>query len=415
MTERQLVILGGGAAGLSAAIEAKKNGVQDVLVIERNDCFGGVLRQCIHDGFGLHKYRENLTGVEFAERVTQEAVHAGVEFLPNTFVIDFHDRCITAVSRTEGFLQIKAQAVVLAMGCRERPRGALLIPGARCAGILTAGTTQKLLNLEGYLPGKHAVILGSGDIGLIMARQLTVEGVKVEHVVEIMPYSSGLARNMLQCVEDFDIPVSFNSTVTEIRGTKRVEAVTVASVDENKKPIPGTEREIPCDCLILSVGLIPENELSRKAGIEMSPSTKGAVVDDELMTSEEGVFACGNVLHVHDLVDYVAEEGERAGENAAAYLKNGSIAANTVSVTEGSGVGGLVPQRIRPEGEERIRFMFRPKDRIRDATVCVFRDGECVRRIPKKILTPGEMCSFDMDRKMLSNAENITVCVEKEG
>ena len=413
MTERQLVILGGGAAGLSAAVEAKKNGIGDVLVIERNSCFGGVLRQCIHDGFGLHKYKENLTGVEFAERVTQDAIRAGVEFLPDTFVVDFHDRILTLVSKTEGLMQIQAEAVILAMGCRERPRGSLLIPGSRCAGILTAGTAQKLLNLEGYLPGKRAVILGSGDIGLIMARQLTVEGVKVEHVVEIMPYSSGLARNMLQCVEDFDIPVSYNCTVTQIKGTKRVEAVTVARVDEKRRVLPGTEWEIPCDCLILSVGLIPENELSNRADLEISPSTKGATVDDLLMTTAEGVFACGNVLHVHDLVDFVAEEGERAGRSAAEYLKNRPAATECIFVREGAGVGGIVPQRIRTEGSGKIRFMFRPKERIRDARVCIYRNEERTAVIPKRILTPGEMCSFDVEREKLSGASDILVCVEK--
>ncbi|MBQ2961074.1 MAG: FAD-dependent oxidoreductase [Oscillospiraceae bacterium] len=324
--KKELVIIGGGAAGLSAAIEARKKGVQDILILERSEELGGILRQCIHAGFGVHKYKTDLTGVEFAQRLRSEIKELGIEYLCGSFVIDMSaERLLTVVHPERGLFQIQAGAIILAMGCRERSRGALMIPGKRIAGVITAGTAQRYLNLKGYLPGKRIVILGSGDIGLIMARQFALEGAEVIRVVEIMPHSSGLARNISQCLEDFDIPLSFNSTVTDIQGRGRVESVTVSKVDESLKPILGTEEIIPCDTLLISAGLIPENELTKAAEIEMAGP--GPRVNAELMTSAEGIFACGNVLHIHDLVDHVAAEGTYAGACAAKYLGYGDGAA----------------------------------------------------------------------------------------
>ena len=415
MRTAELVIIGGGSAGLSAAIEARKQGIQDILVLERSSYLGGILRQCIHNGFGVHKYKEDLTGVEFAKRIADEARALDIPCLQNTFALDISpEKVITAMNPTDGLFEIQAKAIILAMGCRERPRGALMIPGSRCAGILTAGTAQRYLNLEGYMPGKKIVILGSGDIGLIMARQFVIEGATVERVVEIMPYSSGLARNISQCLNDFDIPISYNSTVIQIKGKGRVQAVTVAQVDENRRPVPGTEFDIACDSLIISAGLIPENELTKSAGIQVSGTTKGAVVDDQLMTSLPGVFSCGNVLHVHDLVDHVSAEGTRAGANAARYLKEGTPSGGAaVPVEDGFGVNGAVPQFVHREGGEKVDFMFRPRGRYTNCKVCVDVDGKCVRQIPKMVLTPGEMCNLTLDRSLLSEAaDKITLRVE---
>ena len=415
MRTAELVIIGGGSAGLSAAIEARKQGIQDILVLERSSYLGGILRQCIHNGFGVHKYKEDLTGVEFAKRIADEARALDIPCLQNTFALDISpEKVITAMNPTDGLFEIQAKAIILAMGCRERPRGALMIPGSRCAGILTAGTAQRYLNLEGYMPGKKIVILGSGDIGLIMARQFVIEGATVERVVEIMPYSSGLARNISQCLNDFDIPISYNSTVIQIKGKGRVQAVTVAQVDENRRPVPGTEFDIACDSLIISAGLIPENELTKSAGIQVSGTTKGAVVDDQLMTSLPGVFSCGNVLHVHDLVDHVSADGTRAGANAARYLKEGTPSGGAaVPVEDGFGVNGAVPQFVHREGGEKVDFMFRPRGRYTNCKVCVDVDGKCVRQIPKMVLTPGEMCNLTLDRSLLSGAaDKITLRVE---
>lgn len=447
MIYKDLVVIGGGAAGLSAAVEARKQGIEDILVLERSSCLGGILRQCIHNGFGVHKYREDLTGVEFAARICGEAKEAGISCLLNTFALDITpDKRITAVNPERGLFEIKAGAIILAMGCRERSRGALMIPGKRCAGVITAGTAQNYLNLKGYLPGRRIVILGSGDIGLIMARQFVIEGAAVERVVEIMPYSSGLARNISQCLEDFGIPVNYNSTIVDIQGKGRVEQVTMARVDENRRPVPGTEETIACDTLLISAGLIPENELSKAAGIELSPNTRGAVVDDGLMTSADGIFSCGNVLHVHDLVDFVSEEGTKAGASAALYLHQGGGASRrrlhqegaefqrhlhqegaesrrhlhqegessrTLPVEEGFGVSQTVPQRIRREGGSAVEFMFRPKNKYTNCTICVDVDGLCVKTFKRLVVAPGEMCSFKVDRHVLTQAaKNITVRLE---
>ena len=412
-----LLVIGGGSAGLCAAMRAKREGVENILVIERTDKLGGILRQCIHNGFGLHYYGEDLTGVEFAQRCAKEAEESGIRYMLNTFVIHVgRDLTATAVSPEEGLVKIQAKAIILAMGCRERSRGALLIPGWRSAGIFTAGTAQRYLNIEGYLPGEKIVILGSGDIGLIMARQFTVEGAEVKRVVEIMPYSSGLARNIKQCLEDFDIPINYNSTVIDIKGRKRVEAVVVAQVDKDRKPIPGTEEEISCDTLIISAGLIPENELSIEAGVELSGATKGAVVDDTFETSVPGIFACGNVLHVHDLVDHVAEEGEEAGSKAAAYLLGNDADYNrsaAVSLLDGKDVMGVVPQFVRRTGEDHVRVTFRPRRVIHHCEV-VFRSGEGVLfRQKKAVVRPGEMQTIRLPRKAVAEYDAVTVSIEE--
>ena len=408
MMKTDLVVVGGGSAGLSAAIEARKNGVEDIVVLERSPYLGGILRQCIHNGFGVHKYKEDLTGVEFAKRIADEALALSIRCIRDTFALDISpEKVVTAMNPEDGLFQIQARAIVLAMGCRERSRGALMIPGTRCAGVITAGTAQRYLNLEGYLPGKRVVILGSGDIGLIMARQFVIEGAKVERVVELMPYSSGLARNISQCLEDFDIPISYNSTVVDIKGRGRVESVTVAQVDAQRRPVPGTEFHIPCDTLLISAGLIPENELTKAAGIAISGTTKGAVVDDSLMTTLPGVFSCGNVLHVHDLVDHVSEEGARAGANAARYLREEPApAGDRIAVEDGFGVNGAVPQLVRREGPETVQFMFRPRDKFRSCAVCIDRDGECVKRVSKMVLSPGEMCTVSVERSLLNTARD---------
>ena len=335
-----LVIIGGGPAGLAAALGARKQGIKDILIVERDKELGGILNQCIHNGFGLHTFKEELTGPEYAGRYIEQVKDAGIPYVTDSMVLSIQsmsqyksslqaDKVITMVSRTEGIIQIQAKAVILAMGCRERPRGALNIPGYRPAGIYSAGTAQRLVNMEGYLPGREVVILGSGDIGLIMARRMTLEGAHVKVVAELMPYSGGLKRNIVQCLNDYDIPLKLSHTVVDIHGKERVTGITLAKVDEKGKPIPGTEEEYACDTLLLSCGLIPENELSRELGVELNPVTNGPVVDESLETNVPGVFACGNVLHVHDLVDFVSEEADRAGTCAARYILQENQSSNS--------------------------------------------------------------------------------------
>ncbi len=386
---RELVIIGGGAAGLSAAVSAYDSGIRDILIVERAPELGGILNQCIHNGFGLHTFNEELTGPEYAGRFITEVLERKIEYRLNAMVIDVQPHLVTYVS-SEGIVTEETKAIILAMGCRERPRGALNTPGYRPAGIFSAGTAQRLMNIEGYKVGSRVVILGSGDIGLIMARRLTLEGAKVLAVAEIMPYSGGLKRNIVQCLDDYSIPLYLSHTVTEIRGKRRVEGVTIAKVDERRRPIPGTEMDFDCDTLLLSVGLLPENELSLKAGAALSPVTGGPVVDDTLSTDIEGVFAAGNVLHVHDLVDYVSEEAAIAGRNAAAYILSGSHSEDKVKVIPGNGVRYTVPQYIkRNAGSVTIRF--RVSDVFSNATIVV-REGENVlKRIKKRVLAPGEM------------------------
>ena len=394
MEERQIVIIGGGPAGLSAAVAAKNAGADDILIIERDERLGGILNQCIHNGFGLHTFKEELTGPEYAKRYIDQVIDLGIDYLLNTMVVDIDDkRQVTYMNREEGVVTIKADAVILAMGCRERPRGALNIPGYRPAGIYTAGTAQRLVNMEGYMPGRKVVILGSGDIGLIMARRMTLEGAEVKVVAEIMPFSGGLKRNIVQCLDDFDIPLKLNHTVVDIRGRERVEGVTIAEVDENRKPIPGTEEDYDCDTLLLSVGLIPENELSEKIGVPLDPVTHGPIVNETFETRVPGVFACGNVLHVHDLVDFVSEEAAKAGENAVAFVKANHYKSNRqqIDILAGDGVGYTVPQMIAQNIDEPLKVRFRVRGIYQGKAVSVYFDDERIQHKKKRIFAPGQM------------------------
>ena len=411
-----IVIIGGGPAGLAAAIGAKKAGIENVLILEREACLGGILNQCIHNGFGLHTFEEELTGPEYAARYETQVKTLGIPFLLNTMALEITpDRKITAVN-SDGLFEIEAGTVILAMGCRERPRGALNIPGTRPAGVYTAGTVQKFVNLDGYLPGKKAVILGSGDIGLIMARRLTFEGAKVEAVIEIMPYSGGLKRNIVQCLDDYGIPLKLNHTVTEIRGKERLDGVMTAQVDENRQPIPGTEKYIPCDTLLLSVGLIPENELTKCAGVEISEITGGPIVDESLQTNVSGIFACGNVLHVHDLVDFVSEESERAGASAAEYVLGKRNPAKRVPLVAKNGVRYTVPATIAPENvSDRIDIRFRVSGVFRNQFISVYFDDVQVQRRKKMILTPGEMEAVTLSKETWEkypDVQTITITIE---
>ena len=414
-----VLVVGAGPAGMAAAIAAKEAGVDNILVLEREANMGGILRQCIHNGFGLHRFKEELTGPEYAQRDIDKVKELGIEVRCGTTVLSIDEnRFVTAVSKEKGVQLFEAGALILAMGCRERPRGALATPGTRCAGIYSAGTAQKFVNLEGYMPGKRVVILGSGDIGLIMARRMTLQGAKVLACVELMPYSSGLNRNIVQCLHDYDIPLLLSHTVIDIQGKERLTGVTVAEVDAKRQPIPGTEQHFDCDTLLLSVGLLPENELTRQADVEMSNLTSGAVVDDTLQTSKEGIFACGNVLHVHDLVDFVSAESFKAGKAAAAYVQGKKRIGKYVSVTDGDGVRGVVPQKLLiPDGEvESVQIMFRPAGVYENAYIRVT-DGEReLIKQKKRILTPGEMAELILKPeavKGLSGAD-VTVSIVKE-
>ena len=412
--EVDVLVIGAGPAGLAAAAAAKQAGAEKVLVLERDDAPGGILQQCIHNGFGLHRFKEELTGPEYAHRFIDQVKALGVPVECRTMVLEVspnHD--VTTISPVHGLRVFKAKSIVLAMGCRERPRGALLIPGTRPAGVYTAGTAQRLVNMEGVMPGRRVVILGSGDIGLIMARRMTFQGAKVLACVELMPYSSGLKRNIVQCLDDYGIPLLLSHTVTDIQGREHVTGVTVAQVDENRRPIPGTEQHFDCDTLLLSVGLLPENELSKTAGVDLSPVTCGAVVDDQMQTNVPGVFACGNVLHVHDLVDYVSDESELAGRSAAVYAAGGRPAEATVRLLDGYGVRGVVPQRVNPEGEGKIAVSFRPGGVYKDATWQV-RAGDqilCTRK--SRILTPGESQRVLIDRTLFKGHVEVVVEVVK--
>ncbi|MBR4538189.1 MAG: FAD-dependent oxidoreductase [Clostridia bacterium] len=419
MIKVDVLVIGAGPAGLAAAIAARKAGVDNLIVLEREDHPGGILRQCIHNGFGLHRFKEELTGPEYAQRDIDTAQEMNIDIRTGVTVLSVSkDKRVTAVSRENGLQIFEAKSIVLAMGCRERPRGALAIPGTRCAGIYSAGTAQKFVNLEGYMPGRRVVILGSGDIGLIMARRMTLQGAKVLACVELMPYSSGLNRNIVQCLQDYNIPLYLSHTVIDIHGKERLSGVTVAKVDENRRPIPGTEMEFECDTLLLSVGLIPENELSAGAGVDLSPVTSGAVVSDTLETSVPGVFACGNVLHVHDLVDHVSNESFRAGEMAARYAKGERRTGKEIPVKDGKGVRGVVPQKLLLSDDcQGVDLMFRPDQVYRDHYLTVYADGKVLSSVKKMILTPGEMVVQAMNEKMLAacqEAGEITVAITAE-
>jgi len=415
MTERELVIIGGGPAGLAAAVAAYEKGVRDILILERDHCVGGILNQCIHNGFGLHYFKEELTGPEYAGRFADMVAKTSAEVMTDTMVLSLtKDRILYALNAEKGYFAIKAGAVVLAMGCRERTRGAIAIPGDRPAGVLTAGTAQRYMNIEGYSVGKRVVILGSGDIGLIMARRMTLEGAKVLAVVELMPYSNGLSRNVVQCLEDYDIPLYLAHTVTDIRGKGRLEKIVVSRVDENRNPIPGTEMEFECDTLLLSVGLIPENELTRGADIEMDRGSNGACVTDIMETSAPGVFACGNVLHVHDLVDFVTAESMRAGESAAAFLLGEKGAETLTPIAPGENVGYTVPQKADLTRDGAMDIFFRSRRIFHGADIVVRGEkGEILLKKHRPHILPAEMEKLTVSREKLRSAGSLTVSIEE--
>ena len=414
-----LIVVGGGPAGLAAACAAWDNGLRKILIVERDQELGGILNQCIHNGFGLHHFQEELTGPEYAGRFIQLLGQTGVEVRLDAMALEVTpDRQVHMVSKQEGYRVEQARSIVLAMGCRERTRGAIGIPGSRPAGVYTAGAAQRYVNMEGWLPGRRVVILGSGDIGLIMARRMTLEGAEVLACVEVMPYSGGLNRNIVQCLHDYGIPLYLSHTVTDIRGERRVEQVVVSQVDERRNPIPGTEMVFDCDTLLLSVGLIPENELTRQAGIEMDRRTSGAVVYENMETSIPGIFACGNVCHVHDLVDFVTAESQRAGEAAARYALDGGQAAGeepVLDVKNSDGVTYTVPQRIRPERVERLCQLFFRVNRVCGDSEIVVTSGEVqIAKFKREHLAPGEMENISLPRALLSKAEGeLTVSIRE--
>ncbi len=414
MRDVELVIVGGGPAGMCAAVSAYNAGVKDILVLERDSNLGGILQQCIHNGFGLHRFKEELTGPEYASRCEESLRELPVKIQCDTMVTDISkEKIITAVSSENGIEKIRAKAVILAMGCRERPRGALNIPGTRPAGIFSAGTAQKYVNMMGYMPGKSVVILGSGDIGLIMARRMTLEGAKVKAVCEVMPYSGGLARNIQQCLNDFDIPLLLSHTVTKIHGNERVTGVTVSEVDEKMKPVKGTEKYFECDTLLLSVGLVPENELSKSAGLEMDSVTRGCFVDQNRETDIPGIFACGNVLHVHDLADFVSEEGEIAGKSAAEYIKDNLERKTKVPVKTDGNVRYSVPQFVTDTTDD-IRLYYRVGKIFSDVKVIIEADGNVIAEQKKKKVVPGEMQFVQLKAGIIpENTSEIKVRIDK--
>ena len=411
MTHKQAIIVGGGPAGLAAALRLKEKGVNDILIREREKLLGGILRQCIHDGFGLTRFGESLSGPEYAQRFIDRVLDAGIECITDCTVLDITpDKVVTAASREHGLMQLQADVVLLTMGCRERTRGALATPGTRPAGVYTAGVAQNYINLQNIMVGREVVILGSGDIGLIMARRMTLEGAHVKGVYEVQPYPSGLPRNIEQCLNDYRIPLHLSHTVVDIRGRERLTSVVVAQCDERFRPIPGTEEEIPCDTLILSVGLIPENELSLAAGVELDARTRGAFVDEHCQTMVPGIFAAGNVLHVHDLVDFVSLEAEALADSAAEYLLQGSLPACPLEVKAGNNVGHVIPQRI--SGTRDFTLSLRVRQPLANVSVVVRQNGREVLRKKMRKALPAEMIQLPVKAAKLTDDADMEVCVE---
>jgi len=416
-----LIVIGGGPAGLSAAYEAYNNGIENILILERDKEMGGILNQCIHNGFGVHSFKEELTGPEYAQRYVEMLSSTKVSTKLDTMVLSIENdgdmKKVEAINTEEGYLSLETKAVILAMGCRERTRGAIQIPGARPSGVFTAGTAQRYVNMEGYMVGKRVVILGSGDIGLIMARRMTLEGAKVEACVELMPYSNGLNRNIVQCLDDYDIPLLLAHTITDIKGKHRLEGVTIQKVDENRNPIPGTERDIECDTLLLSVGLIPENEITKNAGIAIDPRTSGPLVNEAMETNVKGIFACGNVVHVHDLVDFVSEEGKKAGLSASRFIKDELKEGQDVTeIKNGDRVNYTVPQNIRLEnildGQE---IMFRVSNVFKNINITVRNsEGELIKKMRRPVVAPGEMEKIKLKREEIEKAQGLlTIALEE--
>ena len=416
-----VIVVGGGPAGLAAAVEASKNGAEKVLVVERDQELGGILNQCIHNGFGLHYFKEELTGPEYAGKFIDMLNETNIEVMLDTMVLDVDEteKCVHAMNKKNGYMKLEGKSIILNMGCRERTRGAIAIPGDRPAGVFTAGAAQRYVNIEGYMVGKKVLILGSGDIGLIMARRMTFEGAEVKVVAEVMPYSGGLKRNIVQCLDDFEIPLKLSHTVIDIEGKHRVEAVTIAEVGPDRKPIPGTEERYTCDTLLLSCGLLPENELSKSAGVELSQVTSGPVVNDSLETSVDGIFACGNVLHVHDLVDFVSQEAAAAGKNAAAYIKAGEkkVQAEMLPISPEGGVRYTVPSFVRPsEMEENLTVRFRVGDVYKNKAIAVYFDDQLIGKKKRQVMAPGEMEQVILKKKKLEEypeTKKITIRIEE--
>lgn len=418
MREIDLVIIGGGSAGMAAAISAYENGVKDILILERDQELGGILLQCIHNGFGLHMFGEELAGPAYAERFIDRLEEIGIEYKTNSMVTHLlPDKIIEYAGSDEGYVRVQAKAVILAMGCRERTRGAIAIPGFRPSGIWTAGTAQRYLNMEGYLIGKKVFILGSGDIGLIMARRMTLEGAKIQGVAELMPYSNGLPRNIKQCLEDFDIPLFLSHTVTDIKGRDRMTSVVISEVDGKQNPIPNTKKEYEADTLLLSVGLIPENALSEEADIVIHPKTKGAIVSECYETSTEGIFACGNVLHVHDLVDFVSEEGKKAGKYASQYIQGNLQKGTSFSMKTSVGIAYILPHTVDlSHVDGKITFMFRVTGNYKNVKLGIYKDGVLMKEVKKQHMAPAEMEKLVLTKaELMGTVEHITIGITGGG